>query len=53
MSDITPSQSMLIPDSSPSIPELRYDSAGNAYMCDHVGNWVSHPGIARTVTQVQ
>ncbi|KAG1759236.1 hypothetical protein EDD22DRAFT_849402 [Suillus occidentalis] len=38
---------------SPSIPELCYDGAGNAYAHDHVGNWVSHPGIAHTVTQVQ
>ncbi|KIK32392.1 hypothetical protein CY34DRAFT_19082 [Suillus luteus UH-Slu-Lm8-n1] len=53
MSDIPPTQSMLIPDGSPSIPELRYDGAGNAYARDHVGNWVSHPGIARAVTRVQ
>jgi hypothetical protein len=53
MSDIPPSQSMLIPDGSPSIPELRYDGAGNAYAHNHVGNWVSHPGIACAVTQVQ
>ncbi|KAG1742085.1 hypothetical protein EDD22DRAFT_958953 [Suillus occidentalis] len=53
MSDIPPSQSMPIPDGSPSIPELCYDSAGNTYAHDHVGNWVSHPEIAHTVTQVQ
>jgi hypothetical protein len=51
MSDITPSQSMNNPHSQ-TIPELRYDSAGNAYARDHLGNWRPHPGIVQVVTRV-
>ncbi|KAG1841944.1 hypothetical protein F4604DRAFT_1939147 [Suillus subluteus] len=37
---------------SQSIPELRYDNAGNAYVRDHLGHWQPHPGIAQAVTRV-
>ncbi|KAG1881210.1 hypothetical protein F4604DRAFT_1922212 [Suillus subluteus] len=51
MSDITPSHCMIVPRSQ-SIPELRYDNAGNAYARDHLGHWRPHPGIAQAVTRV-
>ncbi|KAG1781295.1 hypothetical protein EV702DRAFT_1042415 [Suillus placidus] len=50
MSDVPPSQSMFVPDRNPSNPELHYDGVGNAYVHDHLGNWLSHPGIAHAAT---
>ncbi|KAG2336469.1 hypothetical protein BDR05DRAFT_953347 [Suillus weaverae] len=47
MSDIPPSQSMTVPRSE-AIPELCYNSAGNAFARDLLGNWQPHPGIAQT-----
>ncbi|KAG2134546.1 uncharacterized protein EDB93DRAFT_1254437 [Suillus bovinus] len=35
------------------IPKLHYDNAGNTYVCDHLGLWKLHPGIAQVLTQVQ
>ncbi|KAG2067341.1 hypothetical protein BDR04DRAFT_1120547 [Suillus decipiens] len=53
MSDIPPPQSMLPPSSSPSYPELRYNDAGNAFVCNEVGAWVPHPGICKAITSSQ
>lgn len=47
---IRPSQLMTVPISK-TIPELRYDNAGNAYARDISGIWQPHPGIAQAVTQ--
>jgi len=43
---------MIIPCSQ-SIPELHYNDAGNAFVQDHLGNWLPHLRIAQTVAQLQ
>ncbi|KAG2346650.1 hypothetical protein BDR05DRAFT_945656 [Suillus weaverae] len=53
MSDIPPPKSMIPPGTSLSYPELCYNDASNAFVCDNVGAWVPHPGICNALTSRQ